>query len=514
MQDRWRPSVRPCMSSTRNSRLICVFCAKFVFHIANSRHLFCLNCCLCGHVFCVSQPQLCLSSSPFYLLIILTVQPIYDQYWIKFQHSFFATHRLVLDWSLVDALQRSYESIYTTQCELDERLWLAAQPHHTHTTAHSTSHSSTHTTAHSRQDPKQSIHSLALSQDSDLTEQNAQHLGRSDSEDNTESQSFDPADALPRSVVPVEATPVSQALQGVQKLLQVIAQSSEEASATLRATLARCNPDPFPALAALALRFEEQFVSGQTVLLGESARALAIQRFAMVKRLFYRLLLEILLSEETKPKFQGFDLLINNTTFVHSLWAVAAQIILFLYQPQSAKDQSPAATQFPWILSVMNIFAYDFYKVIEVIIRSEHQMPADLMKHLADIEQQIVLHLAWKDDSPLLDAVERAATIPTSHQSQYRDTPDPQTQQRLLRDAIDSLPHPAHGIFQSPRPLHHSKLDALLSATQIPEPAPVTRSPSLDLFFRKLYRIAFVRLKRICDSLQLNSQTVNYPLTT
>lgn len=37
---------------------------------------------------------------------------------------------------------------------------------------------------------------------------------------------------------------------------------------------------------------------------------------------------------------------------------------------------------FPWVLKVFNIAAYDFYKVIELVVRADSELPRDVIKHL------------------------------------------------------------------------------------------------------------------------------------
>ena len=60
----------------------------------------------------------------------------------------------------------------------------------------------------------------------------------------------------------------------------------------------------------------------------------------------------------------NFDPLLGNVTFMHSLWACAMEIVLFIYRvPWSQGDVGLGATGFPWILSVTDIQPYDFYKV-------------------------------------------------------------------------------------------------------------------------------------------------------
>ncbi|KAM6454055.1 retinoblastoma-like protein 1 isoform 2-T2 [Liasis olivaceus] len=72
-------------------------------------------------------------------------------------------------------------------------------------------------------------------------------------------------------------------------------------------------------------------------------------------------------------------------------------IVLFAYR-------SPRT--FPWIIDVLNVRPFYFYKVIEVLIRSEEGLSRDMVKHLNSIEEQILESLAWREDSVLWDALQ------------------------------------------------------------------------------------------------------------
>lgn len=65
--------------------------------------------------------------------------------------------------------------------------------------------------------------------------------------------------------------------------------------------------------------------------------------------------------------FAGFGALLNNELFHRSLLACALEVILFSYGVPWGKesiDGGPSNVAFPWILPVMHVWAYDFYKVL------------------------------------------------------------------------------------------------------------------------------------------------------
>jgi retinoblastoma-associated protein len=50
---------------------------------------------------------------------------------------------------------------------------------------------------------------------------------------------------------------------------------------------------------------------------------------------------------------------------------------------------------FPWILNVLNLKAFDFYKVIESFIKVEANLTREMIKHLERCEHRIMESLAW-----------------------------------------------------------------------------------------------------------------------
>lgn len=54
---------------------------------------------------------------------------------------------------------------------------------------------------------------------------------------------------------------------------------------------------------------------------------------------------------------------------------------------------------FPWILNVLNLKAFDFYKVIESFIKAEANLTREMIKHLERCEHRIMESLAWRSVS-------------------------------------------------------------------------------------------------------------------
>ena len=80
--------------------------------------------------------------------------------------------------------------------------------------------------------------------------------------------------------------------------------------------------------------------------------------------------------------------LIEHKIFHQILLIACLEIVIFSYN-------SPTKT-FPWALDVFHLEAYQFYKIIEILIRTEDGLARDVVKHLQLIEERILERLAWQ----------------------------------------------------------------------------------------------------------------------
>lgn len=127
----------------------------------------------------------------------------------------------------------------------------------------------------------------------------------------------------------------------------------------------------------------------------------AINKFKLAKSLYYYLLDKILHFE---VRITPIDLnnLFQKDSFNTTLIACCVEIVLDAYD-------SPL--KFPWILDCFGINAFEFYKPIELIVRSHDGiLNRELIKHLNLIEETCLESLAWQKNSPLWELIEKEQT--------------------------------------------------------------------------------------------------------
>ncbi|XP_068686222.1 retinoblastoma-associated protein-like isoform X1 [Montipora foliosa] len=115
-------------------------------------------------------------------------------------------------------------------------------------------------------------------------------------------------------------------------------------------------------------------------------------------------------------------------------------------------SQGPAI-KFPWILSVLGLKAFDFFKVIESFVLHEPLLGNNLVKHLNSLEEQVLESLAWTAESPVIVAMGLPGSDSTS--------------------------------------------ENLVQQTK--------KSQSLNLFLRKVNLLAYNRLMSLCSKLDVES---------
>uniref|UniRef100_A0A4W5JT83 Retinoblastoma-like 2 (p130) n=1 Tax=Hucho hucho TaxID=62062 RepID=A0A4W5JT83_9TELE len=88
--------------------------------------------------------------------------------------------------------------------------------------------------------------------------------------------------------------------------------------------------------------------------------------------------------------------ILEHDLFQRSLVACCLEIVIFSHQPPGS---------FPLVIDIFSLAPYNFYKVIELVLRAEEGLLPGVVRHLTRIEEQVLESLAWRRDSPLWDQI-------------------------------------------------------------------------------------------------------------
>ncbi|XP_005922155.1 retinoblastoma-associated protein [Haplochromis burtoni] len=303
-------------------------------------------------------------------------------------------------------------------------------------------------------------------------------------------------------------TPIRAAMTSIQLLRGDLTSSGDQPSANLVTYFKHCTVDPTQdvqkRLETLGQVFSQRF--GQAV--GPRCVVYGRQRFTLGVRLYYRVMEEMLKSEEKRLSVQNFSKLLNDSTFHTSLLACALEVVMATYGESSFKnggyshggaDSAETDVCFPWILNVFNLTAFDFYKVIESFIKADPTLSKEIVKHLETCENLIMERLAWRTGSPLFELLKQ------EHESggaEQVETPanfsQPLQHNHTAADLYLSPMRPGLRVLPPESSCQTSSQPASQPTSQPPRPL---KSNSLSLFYKKLYRLAYTRLKMLCSYL-------------
>uniref|UniRef100_A0A671WHC0 Retinoblastoma-like protein 1 n=1 Tax=Sparus aurata TaxID=8175 RepID=A0A671WHC0_SPAAU len=232
-------------------------------------------------------------------------------------------------------------------------------------------------------------------------------------------------------------TPVSSATQSVSRLQSMVAGLRTSPSDHLMQIFKSCSRDPsdniLTRVKTLGQAFKEHYTRDSEEMPG-SHIDFAENRLKLAEILYYKIL-ENVISQETK-RLHGKDMsmLLEQDIFHCSLMACCLEVVLFSYSSQRT---------FPWIINIFKLSPFYFFKVIEVFIRSEEGLSRDMVKHLNQIEEQILESKAWSADSALWSVLQDAGNkVPTVEEVIW-------TQTHLPLVALSPIIHPRIREFRS-----------------------------------------------------------------
>uniref|UniRef100_A0A3Q3NLG5 Retinoblastoma 1 n=1 Tax=Labrus bergylta TaxID=56723 RepID=A0A3Q3NLG5_9LABR len=307
-------------------------------------------------------------------------------------------------------------------------------------------------------------------------------------------------------------TPIRAAMTSIKQLRGDLTCSGDQPSTNLATYFKNCTVDPtqgvLKRLEVLGLTFSQRF--GQAV--GPRCVVLGRQRFTLGVRLYYKIMEAMLKSvlflfSPIIVHCLGFSpyKLLNDSTFHTSLVACALEVVMATYGGYNLDGCEAAETDmcFPWILDVVNLPAFDFYKVIESFIKADPTLSKDIVKHLEICENLIMERIAWRTGSPLFELLKQEHDGGAAEQV---ETPasfsQPLQHNHTAADLYLSPTRPGLRVL----PPESSATTSSQASSQPPtQPAGQTprlpKSNSLSLFYKKLYRLAYLRLKMLCSYL-------------
>ncbi|XP_060926191.1 retinoblastoma-like protein 1 [Limanda limanda] len=214
-------------------------------------------------------------------------------------------------------------------------------------------------------------------------------------------------------------TPVSSATQSVSRLQSMVAGLRTAPSDHLMQIFKSCSRDPTASILSrvktLGQAFKEHYTRDSEDTPG-SHIDFAENRLKLAEILYYKILENVMVPETKRLQGKDMSVLLEQDIFHCSLMGCCLEVVLFSYSSHRT---------FPWIISVLKLAPFYFFKVIEVFIRSEEGLSRDMVKHLNSIEEQVLESRAWTGDSALWSALQAAGSkVPTVEEVNFSSSLD------------------------------------------------------------------------------------------
>lgn len=252
------------------------------------------------------------------------------------------------------------------------------------------------------------------------------------------------------------ASPVSSAMKCVGRLHTLLSGTKQGPSTKLTETLKACARDPTDVINKRLKEMFELFCQHYESSREEHrgmGRDIAVKYFHLAEALYYRILESIIEREKMILGDADLSCILEQDIFHRSLLACCLEIVIFSYRPPG---------DFPNMIRIFQLPAYHFYKVIEVLVRSEQGLFREVVKHLNQVEEQVLESLAWTSDSLLWENLHRAK----DHVPACQEVMPPQYLEQNDESSTGSVPL---------TPINHgADLNANSSLKGVVSPSPTT----------------------------------------
>ncbi|XP_010809024.1 retinoblastoma-associated protein isoform X1 [Bos taurus] len=297
-------------------------------------------------------------------------------------------------------------------------------------------------------------------------------------------------------------TPVRTVMNTIQQLMMILNSASDQPSENLISYFNNCTVNPKDSILKRVKDIGDVFKEKFAKAVGQGCMEIGSQRYKLGVRLYYRVMESMLKSEEERLSIQNFSKLLNDNIFHMSLLACALEVVMATYSRSMSQSLDTGTDlSFPWILNVFNLKAFDFYKVIESFIKAEANLTREMIKHLERCEHRIMESLAWLSDSPLFDLIKQAKDRegPVDHFEPACTLNLPLQNNHTAADMyLSPVRSPKK---KGPTPRVNSTPNSEAQATSAFQTQKPLKSTSLSLFYKKVYRLAYLRLNTLCARL-------------
>ncbi|XP_068657761.1 retinoblastoma-related protein isoform X1 [Aristolochia californica] len=354
-------------------------------------------------------------------------------------------------------------------------------------------------------------------------------------------------------------TPVSTAMTTAKWLRTVISPLPSKPSAELERYFSSCDKDVTNDVirrthiilqAIFPSSHGEQGVAGMLRSVTLMDTIWAEQRRMEALKLYYRVLESMCRAESSIVQGGNLTSLLSNERFHRCMLACSADLVLATHKS--------VIELFPAVLEGTGITAFDLSKVIESFVRHEESLPRELKRYLNSLEERLLESMVWEKGSsmynslivarpslaaeinrlgllaepmPSLDAIAMHHNIPSvglpplphllpKHEVSADQNGDAQSPKRACNEFKNALmernsftPPLKERLlgFSTPKSKFPRPLQSAFASPTHPNPAgggETCAETGIQVLFSKIVKLAAIRIKSLCERLQLSQQVL------
>ncbi|XP_068178174.1 retinoblastoma-like protein 2 [Antennarius striatus] len=252
----------------------------------------------------------------------------------------------------------------------------------------------------------------------------------------------------------------------------------------LIATFRACSRDPTKAIKDRLTSMLQTFLQHHKDSAGNKPNVLAVKCCCEAVIWFYKILEHHASEESNRLGINDISVFFENHLFQRCLLACCLEVTI-------SSNQLPC--DIILLLQILKLSPYQFWKVIELVLRAKVGLPHSVFSHLAQVEEKVLKSLAWSRESPLWEDIQTNGGLPTCQEVM------PQTQ--LEESKLTNLTEgnlPGVGLSLGGEQSDDPELQHSSAAVNNPQ-----KKKSLHLFARKVYTLMGKRLRELCSTLHI-----------
>ncbi|CAN6464487.1 unnamed protein product [Victoria cruziana] len=274
----------------------------------------------------------------------------------------------------------------------------------------------------------------------------------------------------------------------------------------------------------------------------------AEQRRGEALKLYYRVLVAMCRAESQILQTSNLTSLLTNERFHRCMLACSAELVLATHKT--------VTMMFPAVLERTGITAFDLSKVIESFVRHEESLPRELKRHLNSLEERLLESMAWEKGSSMYNSLIVAKPSLATEINRLGLLAEPMpsldaiaVQQNITAGSLQPLPalqkhetSPDNHASTSPKKVTSDLACVLVERNSFTSPvkerlvsfscfknklqpplqsafaSPTRPNPAeagetcaetgINVFFRKVLKLAAIRIKSLCERLQQSNSVM------